>query len=90
MVWLITTTPAFENSLIALKLYDQNSFYSALLHDLSQRKTEVIIESPFLTMKRTAVLKATLVRLVGMGARVIVNTREPKEGDRATTKQLLH
>ena len=70
------------NSLLSSRLYDQNTFYEEFLHDLNNCKSEVIIESPFITVKRTTFLKPILDRLVDRGVRVIVNTREPKEGER--------
>ncbi len=82
------------NSLLSSRLYDQNTFYEAFLHDLNKCEADVIIESPFITVKRTTFLKPTLEKLVGRGVRVIVTTREPKEDDRynetITALAMLH
>lgn len=63
------------------KLYSDKSFYSKFVFDLENTNTDVIIESPFLTMKRTVQLAPTFVRLVERDVHVEVVTRSPSEYD---------
>ncbi len=57
------------------RLYDQNTFYKAFLRDLEQAHSRVMIESPFITSKRMAVLFPTLRKLRRRGVKIIVNTK---------------
>jgi phosphatidylserine/phosphatidylglycerophosphate/cardiolipin synthase-like enzyme len=57
------------------RLYDQTSFYKAFLRDLERAQSRVVIESPFITSKRMAVLFPMLCKLRRRGVRVIVNTK---------------
>jgi len=43
-------------SLIVSKLHDQDSFYTAFEHDLGRARKRIVIESPFLTMRRVSTL----------------------------------
>jgi hypothetical protein len=67
------------DGLLSSKLYSQDDFYKAFLSDLSRCKTEVIIESPFITEKRAAMLLPVIKTLRKRRVRVIVNTRDPAE-----------
>lgn len=67
------------DDLIASRLYDQNTFYKAVLRDLHQANAEVIIECPFMTMRRVKSLLPVLQKLTDRGVAVIINTREPSE-----------
>lgn len=62
-------------------IYDQDGFYSALEYDLRQAHSEVIIESPFMTLPRIRTLQPTLVRLLKRGVTVVVNTKPIDEQD---------
>jgi phosphatidylserine/phosphatidylglycerophosphate/cardiolipin synthase-like enzyme len=57
------------------RLYDQTSFYKAFLRDLERARSRVVIESPFITSKRMAVLFPILRKLRRHGVRIIVNTK---------------
>jgi phosphatidylserine/phosphatidylglycerophosphate/cardiolipin synthase-like enzyme len=61
------------------RLYDQTSFYTAFLRDLERAQSRVVIESPFITFKRMAVLFPTLRKLRRRGVRIIVNTKPLNE-----------
>lgn len=63
--------------LLVSRLFDEKTFYQAFLHDLKRCKKEVIIESPYMTANRLAVLAPTLRKLVKKGVKVRVNTRFP-------------
>ena len=45
-----------DNNLLDSRLYDQDSFYAAFLDDLNKAKSQVVIESPFITAKRMSIL----------------------------------
>jgi phosphatidylserine/phosphatidylglycerophosphate/cardiolipin synthase-like enzyme len=72
---------ASARDLLTSGLYDEHSFYPALLRDLKRSKHEVIIESPCMTMPRTLLIKPTLKKLVKKGVKVRVHTRYPGHHD---------
>lgn len=61
------------------QLYNQDKFYEAFMYDLRHARTRVIIESPFMTMKRINTLLPTFRRLRTRGVRIIVNTKPFEE-----------
>lgn len=67
--------------LISSKLYDQDSFYPAFLKGLAKCRSEVIIESPFITSRRLKTLLPTLEKLKARKVRIVVNTRDPRTHD---------
>ena len=71
------------------KLYDQNSFYKAATKDIYRAKSRVIIESPFITRKRTAELLPVMAKLVRRGVKVIINTKPFEEHDGILYEQAL-
>lgn len=64
-----------------IQMHDQDSFYKAFEKDLLASRSNVIIESPFITTKRISVLMPALTRLVDRGVRITINTRNPIEHD---------
>jgi phosphatidylserine/phosphatidylglycerophosphate/cardiolipin synthase-like enzyme len=58
-------------------LYDEKSFYTSFIKDLSKSKSEVIIESPFVTMRRVEMLLREFQRLLNRGVSSYVVTRDP-------------
>ncbi len=64
-----------NDGLVASQLLDQNSFYGAFIHDLRRAQREVIIESPFLTLKRLDELMPTFCLLRRHNVQIIVNTK---------------
>ena len=56
-------------------LYNQDSFYNTFIKDLKKTKTRVIIESPFITMRRVNQLVPILEKLIRRGVLVIINTK---------------
>lgn len=65
--------------LILSKLYDENSFYRKFINDLKHCKSEVIIESPFITSSRMRSLMPVFKNLVDRRVKVYVFTRDPKD-----------
>jgi phosphatidylserine/phosphatidylglycerophosphate/cardiolipin synthase-like enzyme len=66
-------------NLTSSRLYDQSTFYNAFLRDLERAQLRVVIESPFITEKRTALLLPALLRLRTKGVRVVINTKPFEE-----------
>ena len=61
------------------RLYDEKTFYQAFLRDLEGCKSEVIIESPYITSKRAEMLIPVFNELLSKGVKIYVMTRDPKE-----------
>lgn len=71
------------------RLYNQNSFYDAFLHDLRHAKSRIIIESPFITEKRVSILLPTLQYLRKRNVRVVVNTKPFEEREVGYREQTI-
>ena len=67
--------------LLTSKLFNENTFYPALLKDLNKCQSEVIIESPFITNRRMSQLLPVLEKLKKRKVRIVINTRDPQEHD---------
>lgn len=65
----------------ASKLYDENSFYPALVKDIKKCRSELIIESAYMTSRRVHCLLPHLKELKKNRVRVVINTRNPEEHD---------
>lgn len=65
--------------LLDSQLFDQNTFYKAFLKDVRSCRSELIIESPFITTKRVSTLLPLIKSLRERNAQVIINTRQPSE-----------
>ncbi len=57
-------------------LFDETTFHRAFVRDLRRAKRYVVIESPYLTKRRTLYYALVLERLVGRGVSVRINTRK--------------
>lgn len=68
-----------SNRLIASDLYDETTFYPAFMSDLAHAKNEVIIESPYITVRRMKILMPAIEKVVNEGLKVYVLTRDPRE-----------
>lgn len=73
--------------LITSQLFDQDKFYEAFSNDLRRARTRIVIESPFITMKRLNVLLPTLQRLRARNVRIIVNTKPLEEHEQLLYEQ---
>ncbi len=75
---------AVRNTKMALpysELFDQNSFYKAFEKDLARANQELVIESPFITVRRLTHLLPIIKKLKKRGVRITVNTKDPFEYD---------
>jgi len=69
------------------KLYDERSFFQAFSEDFKSAKHEVIIESPYITVRRSKELSFLCKKLVKRGVNVIVYTRNPEHHEHALRYQ---
>lgn len=70
-------------------LYDQDTFYKQFTRDLLTARHEVIIESPFITARRMAVLLPIFSKMRRRNVRIIVNTKNPAEHETEYYHQAL-
>ncbi len=78
---------SYAPELSTSQLFDQNKFYDVFTSDLRHARMRVIIESPFITMKRLNALLPTLQRLRAKGVRIFVNTKPFEEHDQLLYEQ---
>jgi len=69
------------SGLLASQLYNEQTFYKAFERDLLRCTEEVVIESPFITVRRANILRPILQKLTAHRVRVVINTRHPQEHD---------
>jgi len=60
-------------------LFDEKTFYQTFLQDLNRCKSEVIIESPFITTFRMKTFVRVFKNLLKKGVKIYIITRDPKE-----------
>lgn len=70
-----------SDRLLKSGLYNEQHFYAAFSRDIRRAQQEVIIESPYLTCRRTEELLPIFKKLVKKGVKVRVNTRFPGHHD---------
>lgn len=63
------------------QLYDNATFYDAFTKDILKSQHSLIIESPFITLKRLEKILPYLERLRRKGVAITINTRNPEEHD---------
>ncbi len=68
-------------STLDTKLYNQDTFYKVFIRDLKRARNEVIIESPFVTVKRLETFLPIFKALVNSNVKVIIHTKDPYELD---------
>lgn len=76
-----------SRGLMSSSLLSQNDFYGVFMKDLSKAKHEVIIESPFMSLKRLNYLIPIFRQLNRRGVRVIINTKPSEEQDISYKRQ---
>lgn len=59
------------------QLFDERSFYTAFVEDLTRCRSEVIIESPFISKSRLQSLLPELQRLIEKQIPVYIMTKDP-------------
>lgn len=68
-------------------LYNEKTFYKRFIQDLLNAKKEVIIESPYITLKRLSMFKPVFQRLINRGVQLFIITRDPQEHDEFMSEQ---
>jgi phosphatidylserine/phosphatidylglycerophosphate/cardiolipin synthase-like enzyme len=81
MIPLFSNLRKPRSELSTSALFDHNTFYPAFQRTLRGCQQELIIESPFITMKRIGLLAPELRRLQLRGVKIIINTRPLEEHD---------
>ena len=71
------------------QMYDEQSFYRAFQKDLYSARKSVIIESPFITLRRIEEMLPVITKLRRKGVSVTVNTRNPIEHEEEYEMQAL-
>lgn len=62
-------------------LHDEDTFYESFLNDLKHCRKEVIIESPYITLKRIKYFMPIFQILLNRQVKITINTRDPKDHD---------
>lgn len=70
-------------------LYDQSTFYNRFYKDLRSARRRVVIESPFITQRRSIPLLSTMSKLKKRGVEVVVNTKPIEEHDSEYQEQAI-
>lgn len=65
----------------ASKLYSEETFYNAFVKDIRQARSELVIESAYMTTRRVHYLLPYSKELKKNRVRVVINTRNPEEHD---------
>jgi phosphatidylserine/phosphatidylglycerophosphate/cardiolipin synthase-like enzyme len=79
---------AGESKISIKSLFNEKTFYSALIRDMLQAKQEVIIYSPFVSKFRTDCLKPTIAKLKYRNIDVFIFTRPLEEYDNIIRTQI--
>jgi hypothetical protein len=72
-----------------IRMFDEQTFYRAFEKDLHCARKSVVIESPFITLRRINELLLVITKLTKRGVSVTVNTRNPVEHDEEYETQAL-
>ena len=78
------------SDLLESSLLNEDTFYATFTKDLKRCKSEVIIESPFVTSRRLTLILPTLKRLKAKKVRVVINTRDPHEYEEGYRREEAH
>ncbi len=70
-----------SSGLMRSSLYDEKRFYDAFKKDIKRAKKEIIIESPYMTCRRTNELMPVFSKLMKKGVKIRINTRFPGHHD---------
>ncbi len=59
------------------KLHNEHQFYGAFSSDLKSASSEVLIESPFVTLRRSTEISSLISKAVARGVTIKIYTRNP-------------
>lgn len=63
------------------RLFDSNTFYLTFERDLYYCRSEAVVESPFMTLRRVTGLLPAIQKAIRRGVVVTINTKPPQEHD---------
>lgn len=66
-----------KNGLRVSRLYNERDFYRVFAQDLRKARRRVVIDSPFITLRRACWISEILEGLVKRGVKVTIHTRHP-------------
>lgn len=89
MFSLFRNSSNYAPELATSQIYDQDRFYDAFTRDLRRARTRVVIESPFITMRRLNALLPTLQRLRAKDVTIVVNTKPLEEHEQLLYEQAI-
>jgi hypothetical protein len=69
------------NDFMTSKLFNEATFYEQFMKDLHSCRSEVIVESPFMTTRRVTALLPIFQKLLKRGVNITINTKHPDELD---------
>jgi phosphatidylserine/phosphatidylglycerophosphate/cardiolipin synthase-like enzyme len=70
-----------NTTLLTSSLHDEHSFYGAFSRDLRSANKRVLIESPFITIRRATEISPILKQVTRSGVEVVIFTRNPYHHD---------
>lgn len=73
--------------LLTSQLFDEHSFFAAFSRDLKSAKQEVIIESPYITVRRAKEISKLFEKMYRRGVKVKILTRNPEHHDGSLSAQ---
>lgn len=68
-----------SEGLTGSRLLNEQTFYQSFMQDITSCNKEILIECPFITIRRTSTLVPVLTRAIDRGVNITVNTRHPLE-----------
>jgi len=71
-------TPS-SDPLLESRLFDEKTFYAQFVQDIENCRSEIIIESPYITSERTSQFIPIFQRLIERNVEIYVLTRDPRE-----------
>lgn len=71
------------------RLYDEHDFYAAFSRDFKNATYEVIIESPYITIRRSSEIAPLISRLVKKNVKICILTRNPEHHDGDLQRQAI-
>jgi len=70
-----------NTTLLTSSLHDEHSFYGVFSRDLRSANKRVLIESPFVTVRRAREISPILRQIARTGVKVVIYTRNPYHHD---------
>lgn len=75
--------------LLSSELFDEHSFYKEFSKDIRVAHKEIVIESPYITLRRASEIAPLLSKAIRRGVQVSINTRNPYHHDGVLVSESL-